>query len=159
MNLFFKIISHQINSRFLLFILLDSILNCKDWHGFTIHCGHMDRNSCCEKSILKTKKKFNLNGFVPIRTLGDGDCFYRSISTLLFGTDEYYYLDQFLCFILFFAKFFDLTNELNFINNLLKKFKIPFTPLTTSLKKYSSLKKIFLNKKLFISPKKSPIQV
>ena len=35
---------------------------------------------------------FNLNGFVPIRTLGDGNCFYRSISTLLFGTDKYYYL-------------------------------------------------------------------
>ncbi|RNA19934.1 hypothetical protein BpHYR1_043527 [Brachionus plicatilis] len=39
---------------------------------------------------------FNLNGFVPIRTLGDGNCFYRSISTLLFGTDEYYYLHYYV---------------------------------------------------------------
>ncbi|RNA34450.1 hypothetical protein BpHYR1_031737 [Brachionus plicatilis] len=49
-------ISHQCTSKENPIKCKYCLKECKNWHGFTIHCGHMHRNSCCGKSILNLQK-------------------------------------------------------------------------------------------------------
>lgn len=77
------------NSHFLQKIII-SLRNIKKYVTYT------DEDTDSSFDILKEANNLN-KGFFAKNTVGDGNCFYRSVSYILFGTEDNFYIIKLCC--------------------------------------------------------------
>jgi hypothetical protein len=71
-------------------IFEDAIANIRQIKDYTLFESNLEPEKNPMYFLLL--KLYNLNDFFPVNTGKDGNCFYNSISFLLFGTERYFFL-------------------------------------------------------------------